>query len=253
MITFAHVSDLHIDLGERATERARRLIGRLKAMSGLDAVLVTGDIADHGTAAEYRLVRELLAELQGPVLVLPGNHDVREQFGPALLDRDASADEINQVVPVGDSDFLLCDSTIPGESGGRLSPVTLTWLKEVLAERDPARPAVLAFHHPPAVLHIPSVDAIRQTGEQELADLLDGRPDVVALVCGHAHTAATTTFAGRPLVVGPGCVSTTQLPVLGPEVLEPQAPPGYAIHLLDQDGRLVTHFRPVQVRLGRTP
>ena len=75
MITFGHVSDLHIDLGERATERAQRLIAALKAMSGLDAVLVTGDIADHGTAAEYRLVRELLAELEGPVLAgLPAGH-----------------------------------------------------------------------------------------------------------------------------------------------------------------------------------
>lgn len=245
MITFGHVSDLHIDLGERATERARRLIGVLGRLSGLDAVLVTGDIADHGTAAEYALVRDLLAELDGPVLVLPGNHDVREQFGPALLGREASGDEINQVVAVGDTDFLLCDSTIPGRSGGRLSPATLSWLRTALTERDPARPAVLAFHHPPAVLHIPFVDGIRQTGESGLAEVVSAHPEVAALVCGHAHTAATTTFAGRPLVVGPGCVSTSALPVQGPGVLEPQAPPGYAIHVLDHDHRLVTHFRSV--------
>jgi Icc protein len=245
MITFAHISDLHIDLGERATARAERLIARLAAMPGLDAVLVTGDIADHGTAAEYVVAGDLLARLDVPVLVLPGNHDVREQFGPGLLGRESSGAEINQLVTIGGTDFLLCDSVIPGESGGLLSETTLTWLKTALSERDPGRPALVAFHHPPAVLHIPFLDRIRQTGEERLAEVLRPHPEVAALICGHAHTAAVTTVAGRLLVIGPGCVSTTRAPVEAAGLIDLGTGPGYALHILGEDARLVTHFRTV--------
>jgi 3',5'-cyclic AMP phosphodiesterase CpdA len=243
MITFAHISDLHIDLGERATSRAERLIATLASMPDLDAVLVTGDIADHGTAAEYVVAGDLLARLDVPVLVLPGNHDVREQFGPGLLGSQPSGAEINQWVTIGGTDFLLCDSVIPGESGGLLSEATLTWMKTALQERATGRPALVAFHHPPAVLHIPFIDRIRQTGEERLAELLRPHPEVVALICGHAHTAAVTTFAGRPLVVGPGCVSTTRSPVEAAGLLDLETGPGYALHFLGDDARLVTHFR----------
>jgi 3',5'-cyclic-AMP phosphodiesterase len=38
-----------------------------------DAVLVTGDIADHASDEEYDQVRELLTPLQAPLYALPGN------------------------------------------------------------------------------------------------------------------------------------------------------------------------------------
>ena len=177
------------------------------------------------------------------MLVLPGNHDVREQFGPGLLGRESSGAEINQLVTIGGTDFLLCDSVIPGQSAGLLSETTLTWLKTALSERDPSRPALVAFHHPPAVLHVPFIDRIRQTGEERLAELLGPHPEVSALICGHAHTAAVTTFAGRLLVVGPGCVSTTCAPVEAAGLIDLEVNPGYALHILGDDARLVTHFR----------
>ena len=90
----AHVSDIHIgqdfrgDGGARALARTRKVIDYLNAVPGdLDGVLVTGDLADHGTPAEYEIVRELLGTLRVPVLICPGNHD--ERRGEAsMCDRD---------------------------------------------------------------------------------------------------------------------------------------------------------------------
>jgi Icc-related predicted phosphoesterase len=75
-----------------------------------------------------------------------------------------------------------------------------------------------------------------------LADVLTDKD--VAVLCGHAHTGAATTFAGRPLIVAPGVVSQSVLPVEGNHVVDYDLPPAIALHVVDDRG-LVTHFRSV--------
>ena len=105
--------------------------------------------------------------------------------------------------------------------------------------------ALICFHHPPVTLGMPYVDGIRQFGAERLAAVVERHPQVVALLCGHAHTAAVTTFAGRPLVAAPGVVSTSMLPFETDELLDLDQPPMIAFHLLDDDRRLTTHYRAV--------
>ena len=40
-----------------------------------DVILLTGDLVNDGTAEEYALLAEALAEAPCPVLPIPGNHD----------------------------------------------------------------------------------------------------------------------------------------------------------------------------------
>ena len=63
---------------DRAWRVAVDAVGRLE--DAPDAVLVTGDLADHGTDEEYLAVSSGLASLDPPVYVLPGNHDDRESL-----------------------------------------------------------------------------------------------------------------------------------------------------------------------------
>ncbi|SFG05146.1 hypothetical protein SAMN02787118_11570 [Streptomyces mirabilis] len=72
---------------------------------------------------------------------------------------------------------------------------------------------------------------------------MERRPEVVGLITGHAHTPAATAFAGRPLVVGPGVTWTLRLPREGEGTADRDAPPGFAFHVLADDGRLTGHFR----------
>ena len=44
-----------------------------------------------------------------------------------------------------------------------------------------------------APLHTELADTIRLAGEDRLAAVISRRPQVVAILCGHAHTAAATT------------------------------------------------------------
>jgi 3',5'-cyclic AMP phosphodiesterase CpdA len=245
MFVFAHISDTHFSDG-RALRRVRDVMGWLSGMP-LDAILVTGDIADHGAVAEYEQARDELAAGDVPVLMLPGNHDERGAYRKVLLD-DGGAAPVNEARVVGGVLFALCDSSIPGRNDGLLGPETLAWLDGVLAGHD--GPAFVCLHHPPVVLHQPLIDGIRLGDAAALAAVVGAHPGVVAVLCGHAHTAAVSTFAGRPVVVAPGVVSALHLPwaVADPltwqNTVDLADPPAVAFHVLDE-GRLTTHFRAV--------
>jgi len=84
VLTIAHVSDTHVDGTQCIAARVRSVMSFLDDYTApVDVVLVTGDITDHGLAEEYQKARDLLVS-RHPVLVLPGNHDVRRPFAETL-------------------------------------------------------------------------------------------------------------------------------------------------------------------------
>jgi 3',5'-cyclic AMP phosphodiesterase CpdA len=245
MVVIAHVSDTHIDASARSIERAGRIMRYLAGLpTPVDVILVTGDVADHGTEAEYERVRSLL-DVPAPVLLCPGNHDVREPFRRVLLDEHPDGTPVNRAYRIGGALFAMCDSSIPGRDDGLLADETLDWLDTELSSAADL-PAFICFHHPPVVLGVPYVDEIRQFDADRLAEVVVRHPQVVALLCGHAHTPAASTFAGRPLLVAPAVVSTVLLPFESDAVVDLELPPMLALHILHQDRRLTTHYRVVQ-------
>ncbi|WP_440101372.1 phosphodiesterase [Streptosporangium sp. H16] len=246
MLILAHVSDVHIDGSPRSIDRTRSVMRHLENLPGpLDAVVVTGDIADNGLIEEYEIARELLTT-RHPTIICPGNHDVRSAFRKALLDLDEDGDgPINQVLRLDGLTVVLCDSSVPGRPEGFLEDETVTWLNGVLAE-TPDTPVIVGMHHPPVSLGTPYVDSIRLRNPERLEAVVRRHPRVVAVITGHAHTAASTTFAGLPLSVAPGVVSTLRLnqELDAPVPVDYDLPPQIAMHVFD-GGRLITHVRPV--------
>lgn len=246
MIVFAQLSDTHLDGGQPRADRVRAVMASLAGgRAPLDAVLVTGDVADHGLPSEYEQARSLLTG-PWPVLVCPGNHDERAAFRRVLLGGEGDQ-PINQVHRMPGAIFVLCDSTTPGHDDGYLADDTLAWLDAELGA-DPVTPAFVVLHHQPVPLHTEAADVIRLAGEDRLAAVIGRHPQVVAVLCGHVHSAAATTFAGRPLLAAPGVVSTGVLPWEGHDSADLTAPPAVAYHVLGDDGRLTTHYRPIALR-----
>jgi len=247
MLAIAHLSDTHFNGSPHAAERAARVMSYVNRLrEAVDAVLVTGDIADHGLVSEYEEAARVLVSAQ-PVLMLPGNHDTRAPFREVLLGRRAPSDAqdgpINRLVQVAGTAFVLCDSTIPGQMHGLLADETIAWVADTLAGLPESTPIFLCFHHPPVPLAMPFMDGIRLTGEQRLAELIPLYPNLVAILCGHAHSAAAATFEGLPVLVAPGVSSTVSLPWEQGEPVNYHLPPGLAFHTLADDRRLITHFR----------
>ncbi|MUL40668.1 phosphodiesterase [Streptomonospora sp. PA3] len=245
MITLAHISDLHIDGGARARERVERVMAYIDAVAdSLDALVVTGDLAEHGALGELEEARALLSG-RLPAATCPGNHDVvegRSAFRRVMLGEPGGEDPVNAVHRVDGGAVVMCDSTVPGEGGGLLSEETLEWLEDTLADLR-TTPVVLGFHHQPARLHAPYVDALAMQGADRLAFLLERHPQVAGLLCGHAHTAAATAFAQRPLLVAPATAGVLPLPWEDAHRVTDAQPPALAFHILDDDGRMTTHFR----------
>ncbi|MET7772951.1 metallophosphoesterase [Nocardia sp. NPDC005366] len=258
MILVAQVSDTHFDLGARNTERVERV---MRFLTGLrhrpDAILLTGDITDSGKAEQYSDARAAF-HTDIPVHAIPGNHDDRANFRTAFLGLPASDEPFNQVHRIGRSTVVLLDSSVPGEAAGRLSDETYAWLRDTLDDAAADGPILLALHHPPAHLFSPVVDEISLVDPGPLAALVAGDERIVGILTGHAHTSAATTFAGRPLLVGPSTAS-----VLGAEweldlphhVMDYAPDPAIALHVIDENHRLTTHFRSVPMggRVGVQP
>ena len=82
------LSDPHLQVGPRDGESARALAVAVEAVAALDpapeAVVVSGDIAEHGAPAEYERATELLAPLSMPVHAMAGNHDDRDALRAAF-------------------------------------------------------------------------------------------------------------------------------------------------------------------------
>src|ERR671934_78126 len=83
------LSDPHIGAEWGGGDSVAGLAAAVESVRALepnpDALLISGDLADHAADTEYEQVRELLAPLEAPVYVLPGNHDdrlaLRRHFG----------------------------------------------------------------------------------------------------------------------------------------------------------------------------
>ncbi|GAB37969.1 putative 3',5'-cyclic-nucleotide phosphodiesterase [Gordonia sputi NBRC 100414] len=240
----AHISDLHFNGTRFNRGRIESTLSYINARAkGINVLLITGDIADEGSPSEYREA-SLVIDSPLPILITEGNHDERTAFNAGILRAESSA-PINSSALVDGVLFIVADSSIPGRNDGYIDDDTLSWMSAEITAHGPDTPVFVAFHHPPVTLEMPFMDSIRQTGEQRLAALVDTHPNIVAFLCGHAHTPAVTRFADRPLCVAPGVSSTLNLPFEGHDIVNRGQPPGIAFHILDDAGRLITHFRSV--------
>lgn len=261
--TIAHLSDTHVGGLLGGSERIRRALDHVAALDPpADVVLVTGDVADHGTDEEYAEAAALLDAWPGPapLLHLPGNHDVREPYARVLARRPdaataATLDEAHVVTARSGerAQFVMLDSLVEPPPGsppgarvdhGHLGEETLAWLDERLGESAAAGlPAYVCLHHPPVTIHVGLMDPIRLEDGDALAEVVGRHEHVVAVLVGHAHTACATTFAGRPLLVGGGIASTVPLDAEDLPVITDALPVTFAVHLVGADRRVVTHWR----------
>ncbi|RWR24976.1 phosphodiesterase [Agrococcus lahaulensis] len=218
-----HISDTHLLAGGGSLygrvpseQHLRRLFAEFEASGARpDAIVFTGDLADHGEPDAYRRLRAIVdpvaADLGARVVWVMGNHDDRRAFRAELLDEPASDAPVDSVVELDGLRIITLDSTVPGFHHGAVSPAQRAWLAEVLATRAP-HGTILAMHHPPVPSVLDLAVSVELRDQASLAEVLAGS-DVRAILAGHLHYSSTATFAGIPVSVASATCYTQDLNV----------------------------------------
>ncbi|MEJ8840290.1 phosphodiesterase [Ramlibacter sp. AN1133] len=209
------------------------------------AVVITGDLTDFGRPQEYAHLQDLLAPLDMPIYLLPGNHDDREQMRRSFPSHAylGTSGFVQYSVAAAGMRLIALDTCDPGHSHGRLCDDRLDWLaSELHAHRDV--PVVVAMHHPPFETLIGHMDKIGlREGAGRLEAIVARHPNVERVICGHLHRSIEVRFGGTIACTSPAPAHQVTLD------LDPEAPscwmlepPGFRVLALDGRGRVVTHL-----------
>ena len=231
------LSDLHIGGNESGLDPVPRLEAVIDAVRSLpnrpDAALVSGDLTDDGAAEGYGIAREMLARLEVPLHVIPGNHDDRARLREAFGLPGTGDEPVNYSAWVGELRLIAFDSIVPGQDPGDFPPEQLRWLDEELAS-EPEAPTLLAVHHPPLSTGIAEWDAINLSPEQReaLAAIVARHQQLRAIVGGHLHRVAASALAGRPVLAAPSTYWQVRPDFEEGDEFHVLDTPGFAIHAL---------------------
>ena len=208
----AQLSDTHIlapapdePAAELRAECLRRAVADINTRQP-DAVIFTGDTTQHGAQEEYAWLRELLAPLEAPLYLVPGNRDDNAALRAAFENLDylpATGDFLHYVIDDYAIRLVALDSTAAGERKGRFCAERQAWLDATLSAR-PDVPTLLFIHHPPFDVDAHYLGGYRRPAEaRALERIVERHPQVRGLICGHVHWLVDREWAGRPARVMP--------------------------------------------------
>lgn len=265
MTLVAQLSDLHLRPrglpALRVVESnmlAERAVAAVNALDPVpDFVIVTGDLADKGETAAYRMAREILDRLKPPYAVVAGNHDCAATLKQCFSDRDWArqmpGDSLQFALTVKDLRVIGLNSAVAGRPHGHLEAEELEFLARALAA-GPAVPTIIALHHPPVLTGVEHMDRINLHNAAALAAIVEGHGNVLRIVCGHDHRMIVAPFAGTVVTVAPGTAHQVLLDLRsGGQSGFTFEPPAFLLHAYSARAGLVTHMAHVERYAGPFP
>jgi 3',5'-cyclic AMP phosphodiesterase CpdA len=218
-----HISDTHLLAGGGklygsvdSEAHLRRLFSDVEASGAQpEAIVFTGDLADHGEPDAYERLRAIVEpaanRLGAQIIWGMGNHDERGAFRRSLFREHPSQRPVDRSYDVNGLRVLTLDTSVPGSHHGEVSADQLDWLAEELS--IPAmHGTILAMHHPPIPSVLDLAVLVELRDQAALAEVLEGT-DVRSILAGHLHYSSTASFAGIPVSVASASCYTQDLNV----------------------------------------
>lgn len=235
-----HLSDTHLT-GDGAlhqgsvdtTAALESVLARFDGAPGIGLVVVSGDVSEDGSPESYAALVERVggwAERHGAALVVvPGNHDLREGFRQVLTNGHVLGEGARPLmhtmeyhpptVPVWGQSLVAgrrivtVDTSVPGAGYGEISAASLERLRAALDGEHAPHGTVVVLHHPPLPAPTALHAALQLRNPEALADVIRGS-DVRVVLAGHYHHHFAGALAGVPVLVAPGVANDTD--VTGP-------------------------------------
>ena len=198
MRLIAHISDLHFGYNDPLLAKA---LSKSLAQIRPNVLVVSGDLVEHATDAEFQSARDFLDSLPGPQIIVPGNHDLPfynlwrrftegidkyRRFITKYLQHAFSDDEL--AIVGADSAHLY------PVKGGKITDSQLDELVGLFSSFPSSLIRVLVTHHPfdlpePSNPHLLIGHSRRAVSR--LAPVVD------ILLAGHVHLSSTGSTSTR--------------------------------------------------------
>lgn len=188
---YAFVTDTHVGTAT-GEEDLRRTVTDINQQNDIDFVLITGDITEMGTNEELKLAKEILAGLNKPYYVIPGNHDTgwSESGGVSFIttfgyDKFTFDHKGYRFIACASGPYVrMSDGHIPRDAA--------VWLDSLLKKTPQSMPIVFVNHYP--------IDNSLDNW-YEVTDQLKTR-NIQYAICGHGHQNKAYNFEGIAATMG---------------------------------------------------
>ena len=177
VVKLAILSDVHVTPGNANEDKLREAVAEINA-TGVDAVLMTGDLTNEGSDEQLRNVKDILDGINHPLYVIPGNHENNWSQSACktfndLWGSDRFVFTADNLVVVG----MNCGPFMK-MGDGHIKQEDLLWLDSTLNVM--VRPGMQVL----SVNHYPILDDL--DNYRAYVDILKKYP-VVTHQCGHYH------------------------------------------------------------------
>lgn len=200
-----------------------------------DALLLTGDVAHDPVPELYDRFRQWLGErFPGPILTVPGNHDIARHMG-GLLDAGS--------LQLPGWQVLALDSHVDDAPQALVEEWEFAALQAGCAAAGDDHVLVIT-HHPPVMVGCPWLDKDRIKNGFELLEWLAEHSTAKAMVFGHAHQELSFTHRHIRLLGTPS--TCFQFEPESERFSVDEQKPGYRWLELEPDGSLSSEVRRVE-------
>lgn len=221
--TLAHLSDVHF--GRISDERVVTALVDEVNDADLDLVVVSGDLTQRARTREFKAARAMLDAFEPPVIVVPGNHDVRAWWhnpfdrlwrSSKRFRKHISEDLTPQFAVDGLAAFGLNSAHGWTIKGGRIRPEHVRKMTAFFRGQPDDAFRVLVVHHHLLLLDGLGDHDVSRGARLALEAARRARVDLV--LCGHLHTShvapvelapAGDADAGHRLVIASAGTATS--------------------------------------------
>lgn len=219
-LRLAHISDVHAGEISFQHDLMGEIVDHINGMRP-DVVVVAGDLTAAGYEDEYEAAADILAGIEAPKVIIPGNHDARnvgwvhfERWFGNRFSRLRRAFEPERAERLRATGFTVVgvDSSEPDLDEGRVGRDRYPWIRAQFDQPDDVK--IFAIHH-----HLVSVPG---TGRErnivmDAGDLLAQLTslDIDLILSGHKHVPFFWGINGI-LIANSGTCATRRLRGLTP-------------------------------------
>ena len=220
MANLIQLSDLHLvppgkltskvlDTNAILEETISEILSKKDYFGQIDGLVVTGDISDDGSMESYLSAYEKLSKLNVPILVIPGNHDLRDPMRKVFHENvqfSKNSSQFDWVFKFDETLIIGLDTLVEGENFGFLEEKSLDFLSHQLSNNS-GSDLVLLIHHPPIKTGIYFMDQIGLTNTSDLSECLKATDRPIKILCGHVHGVYHGLLGIHPVVSAPSICS----------------------------------------------